>query len=91
MDARTFVEEKLSQTRAPKLPRPEVRRWIRAGAPPKADGRRWTQDEIAEYCGVTREEVSKWERGRRRPSGDRLLLYAELLDELKRLAETDPR
>ena len=91
MDARTFVEEKLSQTKAPKLPRPEVRRWIRAGAPPKTGGRQWTQDDIAEYCHVTREEVSKWERGRRKPTGDRLVLYAELLAELKRLSESEGR
>lgn len=58
-----------------KLPPPAMRRALRVS-------RGLTGADVAAHCGVTRQLVSKWERGERNPSGQRLELYADLLDRL---------
>jgi transcriptional regulator with XRE-family HTH domain len=44
---------------------------------------------IAERTGVHRATVSRWERGERLPTGDRLEAYAKVLDELAALPELE--
>ena len=47
---------------------------------------RWSQEELAEKCQVSRQAIAKWERGESTPTIDKLILLAELykvsLDEL---------
>lgn len=58
------------------LPSPAMRRAIReaAGA---------SQEDVGQAVGVHRETVSRWERGLRRPRGEQLVSYVELLDRLR--------
>jgi transcriptional regulator with XRE-family HTH domain len=59
------------------LPAPALRRAIRQDAG-------LSQQDIAEVVGVTRESVSRWETGNRRPVGGHLEAYAELLRKLQK-------
>jgi transcriptional regulator with XRE-family HTH domain len=59
------------------LPEPAVRRALRIGAG-------LSQQDIADVCGVTRAAVSRWESGERGVDADHVVLYAELLDMLRR-------
>lgn len=68
--------EKLRSRR--NLPSPELCRTLRVAAGA-------SQADLAEILGVHRETVSRWERGERRPSGEHLLRYLEVLEELRRV------
>lgn len=57
------------------LPTPDLRRAIRVSAG-------LSQQDMAEVLRVTREAVSRWETGDRRPRGARLIAYGELLQAL---------
>jgi transcriptional regulator with XRE-family HTH domain len=61
------------------LPAPALRRHWReqAGA---------SQDQIAEQLCVTRTSVSRWEKGTRSPRGEHLVAYANLLGQLREIA-----
>lgn len=63
-----------------RLPAPPLRKLIRmsSGA---------TQQDVAEAVGVSRAEVSRYERGDRSPRGERLVRYVDVLDVLR--AATD--
>jgi transcriptional regulator with XRE-family HTH domain len=63
------------------LPEPSTCRAIRqaAGLPLRS---------IADDLGVTRQAVFQWETGLRRPSGENLTRYLELLASLVELSET---
>lgn len=61
------------------LPAPPERRAIRERA-------RVSQDDIGADIGVTRAAVARWEAGTRRPRGEHLVRYAELLDQLREVA-----
>lgn len=37
---------------------------------------RWTQDEMAEHCGVAQNQLSKWEKGRQEPTVESVLKIA---------------
>jgi DNA-binding transcriptional regulator YiaG len=43
-----------------------------------------SQEDVAGAVGVTRAAVSRWETGDRRPRGDLLVAYSELLQGLRR-------
>ena len=59
------------------LPGPALRGAIRQDAG-------LSQADVAEAIGVTRAAVSRWETGDRRPRGDLLIAYSELLQGLRR-------
>lgn len=58
-----------------RLPSPQMRRAIRISSGLSAA-------ELAGLMGVTRQAVSKWERGDRTPRGSHLEAYVAVLDEL---------
>ena len=60
---------------ARQLPPPAVRKALRL-----ASG--LTLQEVASVIGVTRSAVQRWETGKRTPSGELRVQYAELLGEL---------
>lgn len=66
--------------RAAQLPPPHMRRAIResAGA---------SLQEVADELGVTRMQVSRWERGLAEPRRDSAVAYRALLDSLRELAK----
>jgi transcriptional regulator with XRE-family HTH domain len=57
------------------LPSPTMRREIRIQA-------NCAQKDFADALGVHQETISRWERGERRPRGDLLARYVELLQAL---------
>ena len=59
------------------LPGPSLRRAIREDAG-------LSQADVAGPLHVTRAAVSRWETGERRPRGDLLIAYSELLQTLRR-------
>lgn len=70
----TPITAKLSARR--RLPVPAMRRAVRLDAG-------LTQTDVAEVVGVSRESVARWESGARNPRGDALLVYVDLLDQLR--------
>ena len=40
----------------------------------------WSQDELAEKLGVSRQSVSKWESGKALPDSEKVLAIAQLFD-----------
>jgi DNA-binding transcriptional regulator YiaG len=72
-DAAAAVARAIHLRRA--LPAPSMRRALR-----EANG--ISAAELARPMGVTRQTVSKWELGRRTPSGPLLEAYVAVLDEL---------
>jgi DNA-binding XRE family transcriptional regulator len=72
----TALEELGRRVRArTQLPTPEARRAIRVSAGVSLA-------DIARAVGVTRQTAMLWERGARRPSGERLLAYVAVLEML---------
>ena len=76
---RTKLADKVRANRS--LPAPEIRRAIRLGA-------RLSQQDIADAMndagvGITRATVSRWETGDRRPRGEALVRYTEILRSLQ--------
>lgn len=63
-----------------RLPSPAMRRALRASAGLSAA-------ELASTLGVTRQAVSKWERGDRTPRGEHLESYIAVLEELATQAQ----
>ena len=59
------------------LPGPSLRRAIREDAG-------LSQADVAKPLRVSRAAVSRWETGERRPRGDLLIAYSELLQTLRR-------
>jgi DNA-binding transcriptional regulator YiaG len=58
------------------LPAPPIRRALRQSAG-------LSQQDVADAVGATREAVSRWESGDRRPRGRLLICYVELLKVLR--------
>lgn len=71
--AAAAVAQRLQSRR--RLPSPAMRRALRQSSGLSAA-------ELAELMGVTRQAVSKWERGVRTPRGPHLEAYIAVLDEL---------
>jgi transcriptional regulator with XRE-family HTH domain len=63
--------------RARRLPPPALARAIREAAGV-------SQQRVADELGVHRVSVARWELGRRRPRGQLLVAYNDLLDALRR-------
>lgn len=61
---------------ASKLPTPDMCKALRVSCGVSAQ-------EVAEAVGVTRQSVNRWERGERRPRGEALKAYAEVIHALQ--------
>jgi transcriptional regulator with XRE-family HTH domain len=72
------VREQVAKRRA--LPPPAMRRALRQAAG-------LTGGDLAGVMHVTRQAISKWERGERHPTGAYLDAYLAVLDELRRAAD----
>jgi transcriptional regulator with XRE-family HTH domain len=72
----TLIDEVKARS---ELPRPAAARMIRETAG-------ISRQRLGAELGVTRMTVARWENGQRRPRGQHLLAYAQLLNELKAVA-----
>lgn len=72
------VDQLVQERRRAQLPAAEERRRLRERA-------NLTQADLATLIGVTREAVSRWERGTRQPRGSHLGDYAAVLRRLEDL------
>ena len=69
----------VEEARLRRQTRPERARAVRVAAGV-------SQESIARTLGVNRESIARWESGERRPRGEVLRRYAELLDKLEQAA-----
>lgn len=73
----------VEEVRLRRLVRPERARAIRVAAAV-------SQQAVARSLGVHRQTIARWESGERRPSGDLLRRYADLLERLERATMQEP-